>query len=110
MGAVVSIDLTLKAGHKNASVLLPFLFGAWVLFPFIGLALINLSAWRWQPPRRIVIYLLSIAVGLGSLPAYSGMLMPADAKTAFIFLAYPLVCWVLIGLVIFVGRNRKEGK
>lgn len=42
-GAVGSVGLTLRAGHRNNSLVLQMLFLIWVLLPFVALALLRNS-------------------------------------------------------------------
>lgn len=106
-GAVISLIFTLHAGEKNKSVFLPGLFVIWVESPYVALMFAN-SKFRYYPTkRRIVLYVLMILLPVCSLIGYSGILSPADAKPAAVFLIVPLISWVTIALVILISKKFK---
>jgi hypothetical protein len=61
----------------------------------------------WLILARPAIYWLMMIISLGCLIGYSGLLSPAGTKAAFIFLAAPLLSWVLIvaGIPIAASGN-----
>jgi len=109
IGAIISAILTIKAGHKNASVVLPALFLIWVLSPFIMLLVANSKFKRYADSDRVIPYLLMIFLSIGSVIGYTGILSPVGAKAAAVFLIVPLISWVLIitGIVMMKIRGRK---
>ena len=105
IGAVLSAILTIKAGHKNASVVLPALFLIWVLSPFVVLLFVS---FRYKHSSHSSIrYTLMILLSVISVIAYTGMLNPIDAKPASVFLFTPLISWVLIILGSVIMKKRK---
>jgi hypothetical protein len=108
IGALVSLDFTLHAGHNNKSVLLVALFVAWVLSPFCAL-LIAHAIYRLELPIiRVTLYWLMLIIALGSIVGYSGLLTPAGSKPAGVFLVIPLLSWLLIGVVIPIALSRSR--
>ena len=105
IGVALSAILTIKAGHKNASVVLPALFLAWVMSPFIMLLFINYRVNRLS--ERAIIYILMMLLSVISVIAYTGILSPIDAKPAAIFLFTPFISWVAIILGIVLMKKRK---
>ncbi len=104
-GVALSAILTIKAGHKNASVVLPALFLAWVMSPFIMLLFVNYRVNRLS--ERAIIYILMMLLSVISVIAYTGILSPIDAKPAAIFLFTPFISWVAIILGIVLTKKRK---
>ena len=51
-GAVGSLGLMLRVGHRNNSRILIGLFGIWVLSPFVAIVWANLVSKRWSVPTR----------------------------------------------------------
>jgi hypothetical protein len=110
IGAVGSFGLTLHAGSHNDSIILIVLFSGWVLSPFIALLLANELAKRWSAMTRITLYIVMLLITLGSLASYGGLWSPVGAKPAFVFLAVPLVSWLVMITVIPIAmaRSRKD--
>jgi len=106
-GALGSLDLTLKAGHNNKSFILVALFVIWVLSPFIIFLIANIASRRWSFLARVMLYILTIFITVGSLVGYSGALTPPGAKPAGVFLIVPLLSWVLIVITYLIVSFRK---
>jgi hypothetical protein len=113
-GAGISLKSVLLAGRNNTSVLLPLLFAAWVLSPFISLLAADIISGRWTVPIRLTLYSLMLALTLGSLIGYSGILSSPDIKPAFIFLVVPLISWLIIliatTIITLLTRRRSQKK
>jgi hypothetical protein len=112
-GALCSLGLVLNAGRKNSPVLLVILFAGWVLSPFVALLMTNRISKHWSDTARLSLYIFMIAVTLGPLVGYSGILSPPGMKPAAIFLIVPLISWVLIAVIIPIAaflshRNNKS--
>jgi len=105
--AVLSVALTLYAGHENRSALLLILFAVWVAAPFVGLAVLADVAHTWpaaqQASARVVLVLLPI-VSLGIYGARVAGFTFFRAP-AFIFMFFPVISWLVIGLVRAVGAT-----
>src|SRR5947209_13979929 len=98
IGALGSLYFMFNAGRHQKSILLIILFTGWVLSPFIGLFVASkISNHRKMPPQAII-YWLIIILAISSLIAYSGALILPGTKTAFIFLIWPFIWWILIVL------------
>jgi len=106
-GAIISLIFTLHAGQKNKSVFLPLLFVIWVESPYVALIFANAKFRNYPTKRRIVLYVWMILLSIASLIGYSGILSPADAKPAAVFLIVPLISWVAFGIVILISKKFK---
>ena len=106
-GTVGSLILTIEAGHNNRSVILPILFVAWVLSPFIALIVANIHSLRWSVFPRLILYTLIFLITLGSLLGYTRVTGPAAAKPAGVFIIVPLLSWFLITITYFIIRLKK---
>ena len=104
--AIGSLGRMLYTGRHNHSVLLMLLFAGWVLLPFLGLLLANRSSRRWQSPHPRNLFILMLVISIGSLISYSGILIPAGTKPAFIFLVVPLISWLLIAIITLPAISR----
>jgi hypothetical protein len=110
IGAGVSVNLTLYAGHNNKSGVLVTLFVVWVLSPFAGMLAAYVFFRRRPPVVMVTIYCLMLAITLVSLLAYSNTLNPFAGKPAAVFLIVPLLLWVLtlIAVPVALSRSRKN--
>ena len=99
-GAAGSVLLMMRAGARQRSALLIFLFTVWVLSPFIALALANLSAARWTDVRRTALYGATLGVAFISLSVYTLHALIPGMKAGFIYLVVPGACWVLIAMAL----------
>jgi hypothetical protein len=109
-GALGSLDLTLKAGYNNKSIVLVALFIAWVESPFIVCLAANIASARWSLLARGTLYSLMIFITLGALIGYSRVLNSHPAKPAAVFLILPLLSWILmvaVYLTINFGKINK---
>jgi hypothetical protein len=108
VGAGASVVLTLDAGHSNKSTLLVTLFVTWVLSPFVAILAAYAFFRHRSPAIRIPLYCLLLVITLVSLLGYSGVLSPAGAKPAGVFLVVPLLLWIVILIVIPVALSRSR--
>jgi hypothetical protein len=106
IGAIGSLYFMFKTGRNQKSILLIVLFTGWVLSPFAGLFLASKFSNRWIIPGRLSLYWLMIIFAIGSLVAYSGVLIPSGTKGAFIFLVAPFTSWIVITIVFLINRIR----
>jgi len=102
-GAAASTALMLRAGARQRSLLLILLFTAWVLSPFLALALANLRAARWTPRLRGALHGAMIGVTAVSLTVYGFHAVRGSMKAGFVYLFGPAMCWLLI--VVVLGAN-----
>lgn len=101
-GAAGSLALMLHAGRRQQSRILMFLFGVWVLSPFLAALMANSVSKRWAVRTRVMLYVLMIVLSLASLTIYGEVAFEyVKAKAGFIFLVVPGGSWLL--LVIAVG-------
>jgi hypothetical protein len=100
-GAVGSVCLMLRAGHRNPSRLLLVLFALWVLSPFIALVLANMVSKRWSVLARATLYTVMLVITVGSLAIYGDVALgPPRTKAAFVFVVVPSASWLLIAIVV----------
>jgi hypothetical protein len=115
VGAVGSVGLMLRAGHRNPSRLLIILFTFWVLSPFMVLVLANVVSKRWSVLTRATLYVVMLVITFGSLAIYGALAFgPLRAKTGFVFLVVPAASWLLIAIVVTIaalisGRLSRRG-
>lgn len=105
VGAIGSLVFMFNAGRNQKSIMLLSLFTVWVLSPFAALFIVNKISNRWTVSMRVLLYWLMIILAIGSLVAYSGILLPQDTKNAFIFLVAPMASWILILIFILIARK-----
>ena len=104
VGAVGSVGLMLRAGHRNPSRLLIILFTFWVLSPFMVLVLANAVSKRWSVLNRATLYVVMLVVTFGSLAIYGALAFgPLRAKTGFVFLVVPAASWLLMAIVVAIA-------
>jgi len=100
IGAVGSVGLMLRVGHRNDSRILLALFAIWVLSPFVALVLANLISKRWSVLTRATLHGVMLILTVGSLAIYGNTLSaPPGSKLAVPFLVVPLGSWLLITIV-----------
>jgi hypothetical protein len=114
-GAVGSVGLMLRAGHRNPSRLLLVLFALWVLSPFVALVLANMVSKRWSVLTRATLYTVMLVLAVGSLAIYGDVAFgPPRTKAAFVFVVVPPASWLLIAVVVPIaalisGRPSRRG-
>ena len=110
IGAGVSVNLTLYAGHNNKSVLLVAFFVVWVLSPFAAMLAAHVFLRRRPPVVRVTVYCLMLTITLVSILAYSNTLNPFAKKPAAVFLIVPLLLWVLtlVAIPATLSRSRRN--
>lgn len=111
-GAVGSIALVLRAGHRNPSRLLIGLFVIWVLAPFIALVAAAIVSKHWSAVTRTTLYIVMLVVTLGTLAIYGNVVFgPPRPQTAFVFLVVPPASWLLMAIVVpgaaWMARRRR---
>jgi hypothetical protein len=100
-GAAGSVALTLYAGRRNASPLLPLIFAVWVMAPFLGVLFADL-VWK---RGGAMLHELMLLLAVGSLAVYGRVAFgPPMAKPAGVFLIVPAASWILIGAVARFSR------
>lgn len=105
VGAGGSLVLMLRAGRNTPRLLLVgFVF--WVLSPFAALAWANLATRRWTELTRAVVYWVTLAVALGSLAFYGGLLAPPKGSAnAFVFTIVPPVSCLFIAIALAIATT-----
>jgi hypothetical protein len=112
VGALGSVGLTLYAGRQNPSSLLMTAFAIWVLSPFVLIILAASISTRWSSRTRMALDRAALVVTLMSLVTYTvRVLRPPKAQAAFVFVAVPPICWLLVAGAIsaaaFLSRRRR---
>lgn len=112
IGVLGSLYFMFNVGRENKSVILTGLFTVWVSSPFVGLFMANGLLNHWKVRSRAPFYWLMLVLAVGSLIAYSGILIPPETKPAFIFLIFPLISWFLIMIVFLISQrvNRNDAE
>src|SRR5437764_385963 len=82
-GAVGSLSLMFRAGHRNPSRILLLLFTIWVLSPFVALVFAHVVSKRWALVTRATLYSLMLFLALGSLAIYAVDALRPRTKAAF---------------------------
>jgi hypothetical protein len=110
IGAGVSVNLTLFAGHNNKSALLVGLFVIWVLSPYAAMLAAYVFFRRRPPMVRVTVYGLMLVISIISILAYSNTFNPFAGKPAAVFLIVPLILWVviLVALPVALSRSRRN--
>jgi hypothetical protein len=100
-GAAGTLALVLHAGGPNRPIILVPLFVAWDLSPFVLLWLADRFSARWSSPTRRGLHAVMVLVGVGSVAVYiADMIWPRQAQAAFVYVAVPPVCWIVIIVVL----------
>jgi hypothetical protein len=109
-GAVGSLGLMLRAGTRTPRFLLAC-FVVWVLSPFAALAWATLASRRWSAPAWTMLHGLTLAVALGSLAFYWGVIpRPPGTAAAFVFVAVPGASWILLALALAAAAAMSRGR
>lgn len=111
-GAVGSVGLMLHAGRSTPRPLL-VLFVIWALSPFVALALAHRASMRWSALTRAALDCVTLAITLGSLAIYGGIIAPpVGSRPAFVFVAVPPASWVLMAVVVSIAAliSRRRAK
>ena len=99
-GAVCSVGLMLRAGQRQQSRVLLFLFAIWTLSPFVVAAWANVASKLWSDVTRAALNVITLIVTLSSLAIYAGVTFGhLRAKVGFVFLVVPFASWLLISAV-----------
>jgi len=91
----------LYVGRRNPSLLLLFIFVAWVIAPFLDMLFADLV---WKRGGKML-HGLMLLLAVGSLAIYGRVAFgPPMAKPAAVFLIVPAASWILIGAVAWFSR------
>jgi hypothetical protein len=114
-GSVGSLGFMLRAGRRTPRLLL-VLFSIWVLSPFVALVWANVASKRWSSLTRATLHGVTLALALGSLAVYGGLVVvaPPGAANAFVFVVVPPVSWLLMTVAVAMaalvsGRRSRRG-
>jgi hypothetical protein len=108
-GAVASAGLTVYVGRGGSSYILMGLFVAWVLSPFVALAVANAVSRSWPAATRAALYGAMLVVPLVSLAFYADVAFgPPRPQPAFLFLVVPLGSWLLVAIAIGIAALLSE--
>jgi dienelactone hydrolase len=110
-GAVGSVGLMLRVGHRNDSRILLSLFAIWVVSPFVALVSVNVISKRWSLLTRVTLHGVMLILTVGSLAIYGTMVSaPPGSKLAAPFLLVPLGSWMLLTIVIPMAALLSRGR
>ena len=112
-GAVGSVALTLYAGRNNNLPLLMVLMAGWVVAPFVGFALASRISHRWSERGRAALDIGMLVIAVAALTIYArDALGPAHAKRATVYVAVPIVSWLVMLIVVpmagVISRRRAQ--
>ena len=100
LGAVGSLTLTFLAGQHQRSKILLLLFAVWVLSPFVVVVFALRTSKRWAIISQASLYTMTLALTVCSLTIYGAVTLGyVRAKIGFVFLAMPLVSWLVMAIV-----------
>lgn len=81
-----------------------FLFGVWVLSPFLGALVASSISKRWVAVTRATLDVATIVLTLASLAIYADVAFGyAKAKVGFVFLVVPLTSWFLLAASVGIS-------
>ena len=104
LGAVGSVALMFRVGHRNPSILLMVLFTGWVLAPFVGLMVAERRSKRWSAVIGTTLHGVMLVVALTSVAIYGNIAFgPPRAQPAFWFLVVPAASWLPVGIVVMIA-------
>ncbi len=110
LGAAGSVALTLYAGRNNNLPFLMVLMGGWVFAPFFGFALARRFSGRWSPATRAALDVVILIITVAALAIYTrGVLRPPQSQGARVYVAVPIVSWILllaVGVAGFLSSRR----
>jgi hypothetical protein len=102
VGTVGSVGLMLRAGHPP--LFLRVLFVIWVLSPYATLLVADVVSKRWSVLSRAALYVVTLAVTLGSLAVYGAdALEPPKAKAALVYVVVPPASCLLMAIVVAIA-------
>ena len=106
VAAAGSVALLLYAGRRSPQHFVVFLMAAWVLSPFVALALLSLVVKRWPAFPQRVLHGVMLLVSVASLTAYDvAVLRPLTSKPpAFVFVLWPPVSMALAVIILSTAR------
>lgn len=110
IAAVASLRIMYSVGSNQKSILLIVLFTGWVLSAFIAMLVVNLVSGRLNDKQQLLAHVLIIILNLGSVAAYNGMFSTPEMKPAAVFLIFPLISWMIIGIGFLVIRRQLQEK
>jgi hypothetical protein len=103
-GAGGSVGFMLRAGHRNPSRVLLFLFAIWVLSPFVVLVFATIVSKDWSVLTRVTLYGVMLVLTVSSLSIYGDVALgPPRTKTAFTFVVVPPASWLLIAITTSIA-------
>jgi len=111
LGAAGSLALTIYAGRHQHSVALLAMFVVWVLLPFVGLFASNRASPAAPASGRISLQIATVIICASSLLAYGTVALgPPHHNTAFIFIVFPAVSWLVIGVDLLIARKMSRAR
>jgi len=97
---VMSEIMVIRDGGRP-QLLLTVAFVLWILLPFVALGWANVVSKRWPAPARIILYITTLLIVLGSVSFYARLILQrAGSPHAFVFVMGPLASWALMLVVV----------
>jgi len=108
LSTISSLVFLFVAGQHQSSIVLKILFAVWVFLPFAGLFVLERHFKRSAFLIQRKVQRLLLVSSLASVTAYSGIFLPEDTKSAFIFLVTPLAVWLAIVISFFILKKQES--
>ena len=97
VAAIGSLIAMFIVGHRQRSIILMVVFAAWVLSPYVALALLHARSGTWLPRTRTMLQGGTLLITLGALATYAYVVVrPLKSQPASTFLIVPFVSWVVL--------------
>jgi hypothetical protein len=89
------------------------LMAGWVFAPFFGFALASRISGHWSERTRAALDIAMLVIAVAALTIYArDALGPAHAKRATVYVAVPIVSWLLMLIVVplaaMMSRRRTQ--
>jgi hypothetical protein len=99
VAAIGSLVAMFIVGHRQRSIILMVVFAAWVLSPYVALALLDARSGTWRPRTRSMLQGGTLLISSGALATYACVVVwPLKSQPASTFIIVPFVSWVVMAV------------
>jgi hypothetical protein len=99
VAAIGSLVAMFIVGHRQRSIILMVVFAAWVLSPYVALALLDARSRTWGESTRSMLQSGTLLIALGALATYAYVVVrPVASQPASTFIIVPFVSWVVLAV------------
>jgi peptidoglycan/LPS O-acetylase OafA/YrhL len=102
------MGLTLFAGRHSSAPVAVVLIAAWVLTPFVALAVAVVASKRWPRDAQRTLYKVTFVVAAGSLVAYAGAGLRTPPRTPIFVITAPIAWALVAGAFIWGVRSSRR--